>query len=293
MILRPRRTRITQFSLSTLLVSVTVAAAVLGTMLAWPAWREYLVVQEFRKAVLEATTPTERAEAFAELAKRVKPSSLRRLQQDDDVGLALLAAYWLCVEREERRYRLSGKRVEAFVASLKERTGLDVPDWWAGSVIASRSTVPVSVASGATMMRRAGENVILTGGERIIVPQEVYDSRDQHSWDTYAATIGPNHGYVYIAREGGRSSTLFCVNADSPIIRWQTTVWALGTYGGRGGSRDYAAELTLEDDLVVAWGTTGSESCVEAFDVQTGENIFRFCTANRAWSMNWMRSRLR
>jgi hypothetical protein len=88
----------------------------------------------------------------------------------------------------------------------------------------------------------------------------------------------------------GDRFSLLCIESRSGRPLWKTSVWALGAevvpYGI--GVRRHDLGIICTGRQVAVFGDDGDSCYLEAFDTQTGKNIFRFST--NYWNVKQLRT---
>ena len=291
-----------RFRLRTLLLAVTVLSVGVGTYaIVWPAWKERQRVESPRTLVLEAKNSLEAGKVYHNLLKRAQRSSLARLQEDDNIGIALMAAYQPIIKQNERWQEADesdtqGERPKArrreihqalateFLKFFEERTALDAPEWWKK---AARDgwyydyNDPVSYPDLLSIENGA---VVLADGQQLTLsPEALAELKDPVLGlqpRECTALIDGDSAYVAAIDYAGSLSRIIRIERKTGELIWRADNWAFGfeNMGAHVGVVSHNAAVTLQDGVVAVWGESFSNIYLEAFDAETGKSKYRFTT---------------
>lgn len=257
-----------------------------------------------RKAVLAAKDKDEKAEAYRAHFSRVGRAGLNGLTRDDDIGIALQAA-WEVHTKAIKRLKLNNRsdniyepvELGKFVAFLKDRTKAPVPDWWAKSIVdvdlfpgmhhafigdsdregagpkERDSKAGLIVPAEAELEEKGNRFVYSSGGRAVEFPKDTFELagslqgvvREKRSAIAGNTDIA-GFGYSLVGFEGrgGKPS-------------WVAEVWSSGRTG-LGGVGYHWVEVAEKDGTVYVFGAETHGMYMEAFDITTGACLYRFCT---------------
>lgn len=272
-----------------------------------------------RDKVLKATTPDDKAAAYKNYFKKVGRKGLEELTKDKDTGIALQAAWETnkkvierpvpLPHRHEHVYESGG--LKRFVGAVEVRTGVTVPGWWAAAVV-DVDVLPVtghSVAVGSRLrdwglkrakaekyvrvpeadeLDRAGDVFTYRAGARS-VSFSASDVDVPLFHDAVAGVLTPGRSALAMYDLGsGHSFWLVGLNGGGQRD-WRGKVWGAGrTF--LAGLAPHRVTLFEKNGTLFVFGAEGGGAYVEAFDMATGKNVFRFCTGywfhfSEAWGL--------
>jgi hypothetical protein len=256
-------------------------------------------VQGMRKAVFEARGPREAGAAYEALFRQVGPEGLRDLKCDEDVGIALQAA-WRIVEEQgaHPEESFSPTAVHRFLGFVEGKTGCRVPGWWEHALLSAKvgkqPHLAYYPASGDFSYQvkdlgiRAEESVsvskdgvlatINAGKKRFTLPVRMLEEASTHHRDTLAVHIGDSRAYFAFHDRNGRSYVLFCVDALTSRKRWTAEVWGSGRRAAPAVGR-HDVSVSERGGRVFVFGQETHGMYLEAFEAETGKNLFRFRTS--------------
>jgi hypothetical protein len=273
-----------------------------------------------RPVVRLKETPDEQAKAYKQLFERVGKSGLMGLCKDEDTSLALQAAWETHKKlipgdpqgvRRRRGYpqhTYDPKEMNKFVAFCKERTRGPFPDWWADRLL------DLAVSEGQFHLCWGADSKL---GEltKIEFPT--------HVWFVRKGVDLALNGRGYTYKAGGMSiditkptgtcladapgKTVTCLATYTSIMSrrfdiagfetksgkrlWVSEVWALDRTVHAGPSSEHRVELVTRGSTIYVFGAALQGLYAEAFDLETGHCLFRFCTSywgnySEAWDLN-------
>lgn len=292
-----------QFSVRTMLIVVTVVALVIGAGL---VVRQLFRVPMARRQAPSAPTSLETGKAYKDLFESLGRDGLERLTEDEDTGIALAAAYQPIVRQNNRWREIDESGIQEvrpikrrreihqalgteFLEFLEKRTGLDPPEWWKkiardGWYFDWNDPVshpdPLSIENGAVVLAD-GQRLTLSLGALADLKDPLYGFECREC----SALVDGDRVYVAAIDFDGSLSRIICFDCKTGDVVWRGDNWAMGFDNIRNyqGAISHNAEVTLQDGVVAIWGESFSSIYLEAFDAETGETLFRFCSKN--WSI--------
>jgi len=146
--------------------------------------------------------------------------------------------------------------------------GTDVPFF----VLASR---------GTRVTDEDGRVTISAADRKVEVPEELVDRGDHGTlFCCFSTVFTAEQCYVAVHRDVGYPFTVACLNLADGTLKWKTEAW--GTWWGFAtGIHQTRVAVTVQDDRLAVFGEAGTGYHVEAFDIGTGANLFRFSTGYR------------
>ena len=258
-------------------------------------------VKALREAVLKADTPKKLAYGYKELFEKVGKDGLPELMKDDDIGLALQAAWEVhkkVVKRSEKeaddKWVYDPDELKKFVAMLKKRTKAPVPDWWAEN-ITKVDVVPGKChwfrtnvdrrpkyhetkdytrwPDGHDLEKRDDTLVYTVGKRSIEFSKDTFEERRSY----FAGSVGEKRSAIAAYGSSGPFEVAgFEGKGGKPV--WKSEVWGAGR-PVLAGFWYQCAEVYEKDGTVYVFGETPGGMYLEAFDLATGKCAFRFCTA--------------
>jgi hypothetical protein len=276
-------------------------------------------VAELRERVLKADTPEKKAEAYKAYFLKVGRAGLKDLTKDEDTSIAIQAG-WESHKLVKREPAVRGRAddiydpddLKKFVAFLKERGKVSVPDWWAAAVVVvdvypghhhafvgpadeRPGSVQAKMHKAETERRasaveeKGGDIVYTARGRSISFPKAETHGLFNHP----VGVIGEKHSAVLAGpdcRTAGRQFHYELVGfaGRGGKAAWRADVWATAGYNFFGPGDSSLDDLTEQDGVVCVFGMKGFTAWAEAFDVATGAVRFRFSSSYWChWSEEW------
>jgi hypothetical protein len=257
-----------------------------------------------RSRVLDADTSDTAAAAYKGYFVRLGREGLRDRVKDEDIGIALQAAWEVHKKPLKRPQEVVGRVADAydrdeltkFLAILKDRTKAPVPEWWAASVVdvdlfsgrhhafgSDRQGGPklreltggAAVPEGANL-DETGDTIVYSVGKRAVrFPKTTFGKM---AWPTYTALVGEKSAVVAAySPASGFAFKLAGFTGEGGKAAWTADVWAAGRtlLAGMGF---HCVELREKTGVVFVFGAESHGMYLEAFDTRTGKCQFRFCT---------------
>jgi hypothetical protein len=260
-----------------------------------------------RDRVLKAATPEEKAAAYKAYFTKVGRAGLAGLMKDEDVGIALQAA-WETHTKPARRAKPVPYRVDdvydpdelkKFAAFVKDRTKAPVPDWWSGEVVAvglspgtahgfagdskrlnwrmRADKAGVEVPEGAELERKGDALVYSAGGRSVEFPRSALPIDKGRTVTGVITETGAALAVSGPRGAGGGSFKVFGFTGKGGKPAWVADVWAAGRTILAGYS-PHRVDLVEKDGTLFVFGAESHGAYVEAFDMETGRCRFRFCS---------------
>jgi hypothetical protein len=251
----PKRRRL-QFSLRSLLALTTlVAVGVCGFWVVWPAWQERQLVKRLRADVLSAKNRESAVTAYATLFGHVQRKSLQRLSRDEHRGIALRAAYELCVgQTDPWSYGATLSEASDVQAVLRHDAALVPPIWW----ICGEQSSPWRQGDSRKPAERCGVRgsmlVLHKDDQHVEVPASAVEKLPE---SVTRCAFSPTCVFIAECDLHKGSFPISCIDRQTAQLLWRATA--------TGGYSD--VELVVRNDELVAWGEGGH---MEAFDAATG-----------------------
>jgi hypothetical protein len=238
--------------------------------------------------------------AYNRVLPKLTDTELRELSRDLNTSLALQAYAELHnTWRENRKATLPdavpsllvNRDKYQFLGFLAGRTGLIPPRWWENafgkpytdellkyrqsSVADKLDRKFLEVPTGTELREHDGQIVVRIGERECVFPITIIDclNKDDVFVSRACAGISGENGVLAFYDRTG-PCYLFC--ARKGVLRWQSVGWGQGSTAIAGGYWAHDAEIVLQDDIVAVFGSGTGGPYVEAFDLETGQNRFRF-----------------
>jgi hypothetical protein len=273
-----------------------------------------------RPVVRLKETPDKQAKAYKALFERVGKSGLVGLSKDEDTSLALQAAWEihkkLIISDKQVGWRpkhtYDPKEMNKFVAFFKERTQAPVPDWWVDGIVDlavwegefhlwveanSRLREYTEIAfpnhvwyvrKGVDIAMKAESCTYKAGGVSIDFPKPKAPT-DRFVGDCLIDAPGKTITCLGVYRSSRPLRfDLAGFETKSGKRLWLSEVWALGEWGASGPNSDHRAALVTKGATIYVFGAARQGLYAEAFDLETGHCMYRFCTSYWGhWSEKW------
>ena len=282
-----------------------------------PAQDEDARIRMARRDFLTAKNWDEAGRALQKLLVGIDPAKLPGLMNDRDTGIALHAAWELCLNPGQGKLL---PRPQRFLGFLEGRTGLTPPLRWEVKVTslfflmrrsdhirptaAIEEYLPIApflhkergwllwtpqelartelgeFAPVGTSLKRDGGDVLITQGTATLrLRQEILRRTDYCPplLRCCAARLGPQRSFLVLYSDEARPFPLICVDSRSGRLLWQAQVWGSGWQPFSSGCTHHELSIEVCDNRVALFGETGS-CYLEAFDLATGACAFRFCS---------------
>jgi hypothetical protein len=210
---------------------------------------------ELRRAVLYANSPVDKTRAYRELFAFAGPPELRKLEKDTDIGIALQSRWERCRRNRKPKDNPQARKRDAehFFRDFKMLTGVQPPGWWRELVESAFDSESFTVRRQLPLQRMWDMGVPPLRGNDV-------------SFRAMVESIG---GFPYLLR---------CIETTSGRIRWTRTVWAIGrTF--LAGVTSHKATLLRDEVRVYVFGAEPYDAYAEAFSIENGDVVFRFCTS--------------
>ncbi len=264
------------------------------------------------KPKLKAARNSRQAGAlYADVLTKASTSTLKEAKHDPDIGIALHAAWQLHnikVQRNEDDFNppiVDPKEGARFLGFFEGRTVLTPPRWWqetlldpylggrekAFAEVAHYSDVPPERVWGEFLMlpphtslrRKGGTVVARVGDESVELPSSLFEQAEKKWLTRCLIDIGGRVSIIVFYDHGsGVRFPIICVDSKSGRVNWRTESWGTGDENlppaGSGGSGHNYVEVKRRGNRLVLYGGATWGSYAEAFDIRTGQSLFRFST---------------
>lgn len=234
----------------------------------------------FRRQFYRARAEGQRAlrARVAELFADASEQDLQTLLLDEDTGVALLAAW----ERVLRRGPVDGGRkadpveLARFIGFVEGRVQAPVPDRWA-DVIGASEGAGFRFEGGLRGDDRAAfsdEQVTVTHGDEVwVLPRWRFGGGLAMAFDGGSAYLAGGFGIPvsYAVYEVDRLT-------GEPVRAFDVWAGEVGYTGSYEGLHAQFIEMSIWDSVLVVFGCSNSVAYIEAFDLETGEPLYRFGT---------------
>jgi hypothetical protein len=255
-----------------------------------------------RASVLRTETRDKTAEAYKNYFLRLGRAGLRDSLKDEDIGIALQAAWETHLRpakrKKEEEFRTDdvydATELTKFVTFVKERTKASIPDWWAFAVTdvdlfpgrhhafpdpANPDPSKPKVArykDKQLQVEVKGQDFVYSSDERSIeFPKNTFD---QLLIDSFVGVLVEKRPVVaaYTAISGFPYQVAgFEGKGGKPV--WKADVWSAGRRE-LAGAGYHRVEMTEKAGTVYLFGVESHGAYIEAFDAFSGKARFRFCT---------------
>jgi hypothetical protein len=283
-----------------------------------PVWIEFWAVRSLRQNVLSVNNSQEAGKAYEALFESGGLSRHQRLVDDQDSGIALRASWRLAdehytfrtvspeqfVERFKRRTGLpipiwfeaklvskaidrdSEQTEEALLSyagpsrALRYRNG---HMYWEQIHKYRTTDVELLVDADTKLAESEGMVSITIGADTLqISHSELHGARAEFDSDYCVARIGTKRSFVALHDDTGARFPLLCFDSLTGNKMWQVEVWGTGAEHILLKSGAWSNEIMIvtNDKLVAICGDAPGGCYAEAFDVESGSNVFRFCTGD-------------
>jgi hypothetical protein len=258
-------------------------------------------IERLRRDVEHAEGPWKAGPAYEALFTKLKLDGLRPLINDKNTSIALQAAWEVHRNVVERKPPIPGrtdwvfseKEVDEFIKSLSKGTGSVPPEWWSmtlrrGDVFPGSHHCFIDKPKGdpahATPTVLKDGVVIMLGGKSIKIPKALCDKALESATERdftltrVAALLEKERSYIAIYPLRAYSYRLLCLDPKTGDALWTVNVWGCRKGVSFGAPDfDHQVEIRRQGNNVLVYGKE-SGMYLEAFDVKTGANLFRFCT---------------
>lgn len=266
-------------------------------------------IQTLRGKVLQANNYTARYAALKALFQRLSATELKELMNDDDVGIALQAAWEVHKKPIKRRTPVPRREEKVFdpdelakfLAFLKDRTKAPVPEWWAKLIVdvdlcierfqkfpaidpdnggigpkVHKSKLGNLVPEGFELEKH-GDKLSLTKGGRSVELSEESAKGDR----AIAATFTEKLAILACYPDTATGYTMRALNSKSTGEAWKADIWSLvsGDFPGSGPPGYHRVEVKVLDNVIFVFGGDLWGLYVESLEADTGKSRFRFSTS--------------
>lgn len=287
-----------------LVIAVLAVLALTGVSVPRAQQGEARSVARLREDVRKAANPAELNKAYEALFDGVGRYKLPDLIQDDDLGVAVHAAWAYNKATYQRRGTwlaptevVAPERAERFLGFLEGRTRLKIPLWWDMAFadpflnLKSDDSDFHQTGLGGLGIRAPIGTELVKKGDRIVVTvhssveanrtasvtidESVLDQLEEYqAFEKCAAQVKPEESFLAFYTDLGSRFPLIAVDSHSGKVLWRAEVWSRDA--AFGGVSDHVAEIVVNDNFVAVFGICVVERYVEAFDRKTGACVFRF-----------------
>jgi hypothetical protein len=264
-------------------------------------------LSSLRRNVLIANSAGDKAKAYQALFRPFGAGRIAELLGDTDNGIAIQAA-WEVLKRPRKRPAQLDMRSEwvldplgqqEFLGFLRSRIDCDPPEWWQQAI----TDVDLFPGSHVAFCRIEHPEVV-TEGDGWYHPQHIMLGREDGKIHVCVErksvtaeeamlleAIENPFGY-YLTATSGQRSVIICVFAGhgfpfqvscletaSGKLLWTRKVWATRYTHTSGPWRGHYADPVQTESTVYVFGAESHGMYLEAFDLATGMNLFRFCSS--------------
>ncbi len=263
--------------------------------------------EHYHSKVLKATLPWgDAGVAYKELFTFVGPQNLHKLIEDENIGIALQAAWEVNknpIKRPQKiKYRadwiLDQQSVSQFLNIVEQRTNTQVPVWWQETLKSTdffpgehtafvkqddklqyHPTVWLAAPEGTVVQKRLGSMRIKTSNGDILLLNSIIERAEDRSGlnDQINALIDPDQSFIALHKSAGFPYVLMSTDSKTGRLLWMSDVWATGRTM-LFGLGYHNLTIKRQGNLVLLFGGESHGMYIEGFDAETGENVFRFCT---------------
>jgi hypothetical protein len=241
---------------------------------------------------------------YRSLFAKAGEDGLRKLQLHTNDGVALYAA-WQEVAMtvpevhpgDATRLRPDRHKLNWFLGFLEGRLRIQAPPWWGEMLLDMRANHRENIYSGqpkerpyhkagidhalapldTTLEREGGKIIMRVGKESVLIPESLLNISDNQLVCNVSAFVKPQRCYIAVHGDGGEPFKLACIDRMTAKILWQVEVW--GTWWGKSsGPQRMWVSVMEQDKRVLVFGAAGNGLHVEAFHIDDGRNLFRFCS---------------
>ena len=237
------------------------------------------------------------AGAYKKLCTHVGLAGLKKLAEDEDISIALQAAWELHRKPVKRNPPIPGrtdwvfdkKPMEEFLGFAAKRLKAEPPAWW-GATLLKRDVFPgqhhafidnEGPPPPAARVKVEKDDVVITAGKQSIkIPKAEFDkAAGELDIGTPPVILGGAELSV-VARPVFRGYPFEVIAVDSKTGKklWAATVWAARRGFSSGPAEVNPVEIRRQGDTVVVYGCESHGMYAEGFDAKTGKCQFRFCT---------------
>ena len=256
---------------------------------------------------MRASAPVDLALAYQDYFTTLGREKLEDLLEDPNCGIALQAAWevnYTVVKRDppihgRSEWVLDENSVAHFLDFADSRLKVPISKWWRSSVRGvdvfpgQHHTFELGYTkrNEYTLEEFGCDFAFSNTNVKIKTLEELRSSIRE--FNPHVTMVSDNsRAFIVLYGERAYLYSIFAIDLSSGKILWQSKVWACRT-GFSGGPADFGHNVYMQlvDNIVVIFGVESS-AYIEAFDVDSGEAKFRFCTSywfNFAEEWDWSR----
>jgi len=249
------------------------------------------------------------AQAYKELFTYLGREGLRELTNDNEMSIALQAAWELHKKTVKRNSPIPNrtnwvfdkKLAQEFVAFFSKRVKTEPPAWWRvtlvnGEVFPDRHHAFVNLAEDVpvepTVEMKNDEVIITAQKQSVRIAKAAYDKAASFPEIGTAPVTLWGEEQSFFARPIFRGYPFKVASVDSKTGNklWVASVWAARRGFSSGAPGRHLVEIRREGDTITLYGSESHGMYAEGFDAKTGKCQFRFCTCywfnfSEAWGL--------
>jgi hypothetical protein len=259
-------------------------------------------ITAIKRQIARAGAPQEAGRLYAALFEEARELDVEALMRDNHIGIAMQAAWEKHIgSNQSYKRRFRSDSVHRFLGFLEGAGRITTPSWWADTLAAAvphdRSAIYYPEPTGweyvATelgmikrdyrVVRKSKDVFAIKTSQASMdvstsIEKTIQESRLPPKGRHVSLCLSRERLFLGIHSDAGFPFTLVCVRARDGAKRWSADVWAAGR-NKLSGKTSHFVEISEQGKLVVVWGAESHGMYVEAFDSETGNNLFRFCTS--------------
>ena len=257
-------------------------------------------LEEQVKTILVAKNALQAWEGYRMLFAKAGASGIRQLQNHQNDGIALQAAWQevaltLPEKEPESTTRPDGHRLAWFIGFVEGRLRTPMPAWWKEAVLDSRALSRDNIYPGHpnedpyhrsgldgvycpqdTILRKKGGKLTLqVGKDSVAIPQELLE-HGKIPEENVSARFTSTRCCVTIHSDYGGFLGLTCIDRATDKVLWKSNVWGPRIGGGFTGYSEAWVSVTEQDGRVIVFGAGDMGLHVEGFRADDGKPLFRF-----------------
>lgn len=267
-------------------------------------------LKRLRLDFVKAEDSSQAGPAAHELFERASFEQCKTLMFDDNVSIALLAA-WKAMHHKEYSTVVPLAASQRFNAFVEAKTGSPIPPHWdmqfalefvrhedvknsevrqlyhsdVASYWENWSLVRRRIAGGllfhaSTTKVNEVDNTILfeLRGHKLKVHKNVLNWTRKYDCYVCEVAIGPKKSFIAFYSYPANPYPLLCIDTKTGTVKWVTEIWGAG-HLVRG---EHLVGISALDETVAVFGKTSCSIYTEGFDIETGAQQYRF--AENYWS---------
>jgi len=251
---------------------------------------------------LSAVSPSDSADAFRELFDGVSQNGLQALKAHQSDAVSLRASWTEirntlpAIDREDP-VAIDEAALVGFTRRVEERLGIVTPPVWQETMRGAHGfgrnsiyfRIPASwpyhfhnsrllIRDGVACRRSDGRYRISCDGQECEIPVDAFSSTGRDPVGCLDVDFVGGRWYVAAHLDHCVPCKLLSWDAQHGQRVWSAEVWGGGGLRSYEGPGFHGLWVRTQDDKVLVFGVGDDNAYIEAFNIASGENLFRFCT---------------